>query len=39
MGLDEKAVQALQQYRFEPATKDGMAIDAPMNIEMSFRLY
>lgn len=38
MGMDEQAFQALKQYRFEPATKDGVAIDAPLTIAISFRL-
>jgi len=39
MGLDEKAVQAVKQWKFEPAMKDGHAVAVQMNVEVSFRLY
>lgn len=40
MGLDEKAIEAVRQYRFKPALKDG-AIPVPVQIviEIDFRLY
>lgn len=37
-GLDEKAVEALSQWRFEPATEDGKPIPVRANVEMNFRL-
>ena len=39
MGLDEKAVEAVRQWRFEPSTKDGHAVAVQVNIEVNFRLY
>jgi periplasmic protein TonB len=38
MGLDEKAVECLQQWRFQPATRDGEPISAKVTVEMNFRL-
>jgi TonB family protein len=37
-GLDEKAVEAVSQYRFKPATKDGKPVAAPVSVEVLFRL-
>ena len=39
MGLDEKAVQAVRTWRFEPARKDGQAVAVQVNVEVNFRLY
>ncbi len=39
MGLDQKAVEAVRSWRFEPARKDGQAVPVVMNVEVSFRLY
>ena len=39
MGLDEKAILAVRQWKFEPAMKDGHAVAVQMNVEVSFRLY
>ncbi len=39
MGLDEKAVEAVRTWRFEPARKDGQPVAVVMNVEVSFRLY
>ncbi len=39
MGLDEKAVEAVRQWRFEPSVKDGHPVASQVNIEVSFRLY
>jgi TonB family protein len=39
MGLDEKAIDAVKQYRFTPATQDGVAIAKRVHIEVEFRFY
>jgi TonB family protein len=39
LGLDEKAVEALRQWRFQPAEKDGQPVAVKATIEMNFRLY
>lgn len=38
-GLDEQALKALQQWRFEPATVDGKPVAVRINVQMSFRIY
>jgi TonB family protein len=38
-GLDEKSIETVEKWRFEPATKDGEPVAVPLNIEISFRLY
>jgi TonB family protein len=40
MGLDEKAIEAVKQFKFKPAMKDGRTpVPVPMTIEVNFRLY
>ncbi len=40
MGLDEKAIQAIRQYKFKPAMKDGKTpVPVMITIEVDFRLY
>jgi len=39
MGLDEKALEAVRSWRFEPAMKDGRPVAVQVNIEVYFRLY
>jgi TonB family protein len=39
MGLDEKALDAVQKYRFKPATKDGKPVAVMIGVEVDFRLY
>ncbi|WP_419805432.1 energy transducer TonB [Terriglobus sp.] len=38
LGLDEQAVKAVSQYRFKPATKDGVAVPVKMNVDVSFQI-
>jgi TonB family protein len=38
LGLDENAVATVQQWRFQPATKDGAPITVQATIEVNFRL-
>ena len=37
-GLDESAIEALKQWVFRPATKNGQAVDVVLNIEVNFNL-
>jgi TonB family protein len=39
MGLDEKAMEAVRVWRFEPARKDGHPVAVEVSIEVNFRLY
>ena len=39
MGLDQKAVEAVKQWKFEPAKKDGVPVAVQLNVEVNFRLY
>jgi TonB family protein len=38
-GLDEKAVEAVKQWRFQPAMKDGNPISTKINVQVNFHLY
>jgi len=38
MGLDEKALEAVRQYRFKPAMKDGHPVTVEMNVEVNFQI-
>ena len=39
MGLDEKAMEAVRNWKFQPAMKDGKPVAVQINVEVSFRLY
>ena len=39
MGLDENAIEAIRQWRFEPGRKDGIPVAVQVNVEVNFRLY
>jgi TonB family protein len=39
MGLDEKAIEAVNQYRFKPAMKDGEPVPVRITVEVNFRLF
>jgi TonB family protein len=39
MGLDERAMVAVSNWRFQPATRDGQPMAAELTVEVSFRLY
>ena len=38
-GLDAKAVQAVQGWKFEPAKKDGQPVNVEIAVEITFHLY
>src|SRR5205807_10036865 len=38
MGLDEKAIEAVTHWRFEPGKKDGVPVPVVFNIEVDFYL-
>ncbi len=39
MGLDQKAIEAVKNWKFEPAMKDGKPVAVQINVEVNFRLY
>jgi TonB family protein len=39
MGLDAKAVEAVKQWKFQPALKDGRPVNVQISVEVGFRLY
>jgi len=38
MGLDEKSIEAVRSWRFEPATKGAAPVAVQLNVETSFRM-
>jgi protein TonB len=39
MGLDEKAVEAVQHYRFKPGTENGKPVATYLNVEVNFEIF
>jgi TonB family protein len=39
MGLDQKAIEAVRRWRFEPAKMNGKPVAVQINVEVNFRLY
>ena len=39
LGLDQKAIEAVKTWKFEPGTKDGKPVATYASIEVQFRLY
>jgi protein TonB len=39
MGLDEKAVEAVRQYRFKPAMSDGKPVAVDLYIDVNFQIF
>lgn len=37
--LDERAVAALTNWKFKPATRDGQSVPVQTNVNVNFRLY
>jgi TonB family protein len=38
-GLDARAVDAVKQWRFQPAMKDGQPVNVQISVEVGFKLY
>ena len=38
-GLDQKAIEAVRQYKFEPAMHNGEPVAVEVNIEVNFKIY
>lgn len=38
-GLDQKAIEAVRQWKFNPALKDGRPVDVQISVEVEFHLY
>jgi protein TonB len=39
MGLDEKAKEAVMQYRFRPAMEGGKPVPVELNVEVNFQIF
>ncbi len=39
MGLDEKAIEAVRQYKFKPAMEDGRPVPVALNVEVNFQIF
>ena len=38
-GLDEKAVEAVKQYKFKPAMEGGKPVPVNLNVEVNFQIF
>ena len=38
LGLDEKAIEAVKQWRFKPGTANGVPVTMPTQVKVDFRL-
>lgn len=39
MGLDDKAVEAVRQYKFKPAMENGKPVPVRVNVEVNFQIF
>ena len=39
MGLDEKALEAVRQYKFKPARYNGKPVPVQLNVEVNFQIF
>jgi TonB family protein len=39
LGLNDKAIEAVKQYKFKPAMEDGKPVAAQINIEVNFKIF
>jgi protein TonB len=39
LGLEQRAIEAVRNWRFDPARKDGRPVAVQINVEVDFRLY
>jgi protein TonB len=39
LGLDEKAMEAVRQYKFKPAMENGKPVVVEMNVEVNFQIF
>jgi TonB family protein len=39
MGLDQKVIEAVRRWKFQPAMKDGNPVAVQISVEVNFRLY
>jgi protein TonB len=39
MGLDQKAVEAVRQYRFKPAIAEGKPVPVELNVQVDFQIF
>ncbi len=39
MGLDEKAIEAVKQYRFKPAMEGGKPVPVEVNVDVNFQIF
>ncbi len=39
LGLDEKAKEAVLQYKFKPAMENGKPVAVEMNVEVNFQIF
>jgi len=39
MGMDERAVEAVKQYKFKPAMENGRPVTVEMYIDVTFQIF